>query len=100
MIIRLLTFLNIAALFLLVYLNFYFKNHFRELSLSEKILSKKIDHEKQLSSNLNAEFSYLTSPKNLQILATKYLDLKNVNSSQIVKDLDQALINNIDKKTK
>jgi hypothetical protein len=100
MIIRLLTFLNIAALFLLVYLNFYFKNHFRELSLSEKILSKRIDHEKQLSSNLNAEFSYLTSPKNLQILATKYLDLKNVNSSQIVKDLDQALINNIDKKTK
>ncbi len=74
-------------------MNFYFKNHFHELSLGTKILDKKIAQEQQNLSNLNAEFSYLTSPKHLQKPSKQYLNLQQVHSSQIIKELNLNLIN-------
>ena len=87
--IRTLTFLNIAMLLILVYLNFYIKNSFHDLSIAERIVSSRIAQERQLIATLNAELTYVTSPKNLKELAKKYLNLEPIKSEQIIKDLQQ-----------
>jgi hypothetical protein len=87
--IRLLTFLNITLLLVLVYLNFYIKNNFHDLSIAERIATSRIAHERQLITTLNAELTYVTSPKNLKELAKKYLTLEPIKGEQIIKDLEQ-----------
>jgi len=83
--------INTIILVILIYLNFYFKNNFYELTLVSKMLDTKITKEKQIIASLNAEISYVTSPKYLGALSSKYLKLKNVERRQIVKDFKQAL---------
>jgi len=87
--IRLLTFLNIALLMILVYLNFYIKNDFHELSIADKIVTSRISQEKQNIQTLDAELNYVTSPKNLKMLEKKYLSLEPIKATQIIKDLQQ-----------
>jgi len=87
--IRTLTFLNIATLLILVYFNFYIKNSFHDLMIADRIVSSRIAQERQLIATLNAELTYVTSPKNLKELAKKYLSLEPIRSEQIIKDLQQ-----------
>ena len=99
MTIRMLTFLNVAMLLVLVYLNFYIKNNFYELSVADKIINVKIAQDKQTITTLKAELTYVTSPKNLKELAKKYLTLEPIKGWQIIKDLQQLEIKEPQDKT-
>lgn len=87
---KLLTCINILALVLLIYMSFYFKNNFYEMTVMSKMLDSKIMQEKQNIATLNAEIAYITSPKYLSALSHKHLKLQNVDYKQIVKDFQQA----------
>ncbi len=76
----------------LVYMNFHIKNNFHEVMVSDKMISSRIFEEEQLYITLKAELTYLTSPKNLKLLASKYLNLAPVHSSQIVKSIEPILL--------
>ena len=55
------------------------------------IIDARIRYEQQLITTLNAELVYISSPKYLQKLADKYLNLEHIKSTQIVQDLPHAL---------
>lgn len=90
---KLLTIFNISILVIVIYLNFYISNKCHEINVAQKIVDANIEKETQLLSTLNAEFTYLTSPKYLKILAKKYLTLCPIASAQIIKDLESIKFN-------
>lgn len=97
MIIKLFTSLNFLLLIALACMNFCIKNHFSELHTINERIKNTIAGERQLTSTLKAELSYVKSPKYLQQLAAKHLALQNITPSQIAKDFQKASNKSIEK---
>ena len=69
-----------------VYLLFTVKDRVNSLQMEVKEVKKQIANEQDSIHVLKAEFSYLTSPKRLNRLAAKHLDLKETSLAQMTND--------------
>ena len=78
---------NLVLLGILVYCNFHITNKYHEISIADKMINAQITQDKQLVSTLNAEITYLASPKYLKPLAAKYFNLVPISSKQIMPNL-------------
>lgn len=68
------------------YFLFAMKREVEALNFSMKSLSRQISDEKSTINILKAEFSHLTSPARLQILADTHLKLANIKPQNMVSD--------------
>ena len=81
---------SIASGMILIILAGYFlfamKREVEGLNFSFRSLSRQIQEEKSAINILKAEFSHLTSPSRIQLLADTHLHLANINSKRMVSD--------------
>lgn len=77
------------------YFLFAMKREVEHLNFSSASLSKQINNERFAMNLLKAEFSHLTSPQRLELLADSHLKLSNINSRRMVSDPLRAEANRI-----
>jgi hypothetical protein len=68
------------------YFLFAMKREVEALNLGFRSLSSQIRDERSAINLLKAEFSHLTSPARLKLLADTHLDLSNINPKMMVSD--------------
>ncbi len=86
MIIRILTHVILVTLLATVYALFTIKNNVSTLRYQLATISKQINNEKDAIHLFKAEFATLTAPKRLKKLASIYLNLETIKTTQLVKD--------------
>ncbi len=79
-----------------IYGLFKIKDNVMSLRYELSEINKQLAHEENAIKILKAEFAYLSSPQRIQQLADKYLNLKEIRTTQIVKD---PLLDNSKNKT-